>query len=210
MLLFRPLKWARRIVLGLVVIVVVVFAGTMARVWWVGMQNAQPRSDALIVEGAAQYNGRPSEVFTDRLQHALDLYQAGVAGKIVTVGGRRTGDNFSEAGSGRTWLIDHGVPAKSVVAVEEGSDTLLSLRAAMPILDANHWHSVVIVTDPWHELRSRTIARDLGLDAASSPVTVGPSTRGFWTQVKYIGREAVAYLYYRVFHRASRAGPGAV
>jgi len=206
----RPLKWLRRIVVGLIVIVVVVFGATMARVWWVGMQNSQPHSDALIVEGAAQYNGRPSEVFTDRLQHGLDLYGKGVAENIVTVGGRRTGDNFSEAGSGRTWLINHGVPAKRVIAVQEGSDTLLSLRAALPTLDAHHWHSVVIVTDPWHELRSRTIARDLGLSAASSPVTMGPSTRGFGTQVKYIARESVAYLYYRVFHRASRAGPGAV
>lgn len=206
----RPLKWLRRIVVGLIVIVVVVFGATMARVWWVGMQNAQPHSDALIVEGAAQYNGRPSEVFTDRLQHGLDLYDQGVSKEIVTVGGRRTGDNFSEAGSGRTWLIAHGVPAENVIAVQRGSDTLLSLRAALPTLDAHHWHSVVLVTDPWHELRSRTIARDLGLQAASSPVTMGPSTRGFGTQVKYIARESVAYLYYRVFHRASRAGPGAV
>lgn len=210
MLLLRPLTWVRRIVVGLVVVVVVVLAATMTRVYWVGRQDSRPLSDALIVEGAAQYNGRPSEVLSDRLQHALDLYRAGVAGAIVTVGGRRDGDNYSEAGSGRTWLVSRGVPAGHVIAVEAGSDTLLSLRAALPALAEHRWHRVVIVTDPWHELRSRTIARDLGLAASASPVRTGPSTRGLETQVRYVGRESVAYLYYRIFHRASRAGPSAV
>jgi uncharacterized SAM-binding protein YcdF (DUF218 family) len=167
-------------------------------------------SNVLLVEGAAQYDGRPSEVFVDRLQHAADLYAAGVAPDVITVGGRRTGDRFTEAGAGRTWLIAHGVPAAHVIAVEVGSDTLLSLRAVAPVMAAHDWKSMVIVTDPWHEFRSRAIARDLGFAAASSPVTIGPSTRGFSTEIHYIGRESVAYLYYRVFHRASRAGPSAV
>jgi uncharacterized SAM-binding protein YcdF (DUF218 family) len=205
-----PLRWALRVVVGLVVLCLVVFAWTALRVWRTGLTDSRPRSDAIVVEGAAQYDGRPSAVLEARLAHALDLYHAGVAPRIVTVGGRRTGDRFTEAGAGRTWLLGRGVPAGSVVAVEQGSDTLLSLRAAETVLSARGWQSVVLVTDPWHELRSRAIARDLGLRADSSPVTEGPATRGLGTQVRYVGRESVAYLYYRLFHRASRAGPSAV
>ena len=206
----RPLRWLGRIALGLVLLVVLGVVVTAFRVWHTGTTDARPRSDAIVVEGAAQYDGRPSAVLSARLEHALALWRQGVAPHVVTVGGRRTGDRFTEAAASRTWLLDHGVPAASVVAVEQGSDTLLSLRAAVPVLRARGWGSVVLVTDPWHELRSRTIARDLGLDAAASPVTDGPSTRGLGTQVRYVGRETAAYLYYRVFHRASRAGPGAV
>jgi len=172
-----PLRWALRVVVGLVVLCLVVFAWTALRVWRTGLTDSRPRSDAIVVEGAAQYDGRPSAVLEARLAHALDLYHAGVAPRIVTVGGRRTGDRFTEAGAGRTWLLGRGVPAGSVVAVEQ---------------------------------RSRAIARDLGLRADSSPVTEGPATRGLGTQVRYVGRESVAYLYYRLFHRASRAGPSAV
>lgn len=207
---WRAARWGFRAVAVVVLLAVLAVGWTAAQVWRTGLSDARPASDAVIIEGAAQYDGRPSSVLAARLQHGLDLWRAGVAPRIVTVGGRRTGDRFTEAGSGRDWLVEHGVPASAVVAVEQGSDTLLSLRAADRVLAARGWQTVVIVTDPWHELRSRTIARDLGLTAQSSPVTDGPSTRGLGTQVRYVARETAAYLYYRVFHRASRAGPPAV
>lgn len=206
----RPLRLALRGVAALALLIVVVVLWTAVRVWRTGLSDARPRSDVVLVEGAAQYDGRPSAVLEARLQHGLELYRAGVAPRLVTVGGWRAGDRFTEGGTGRAWLLDHGVPAGDVVAVEEGSDTLLSLRAAARVLVGRGWHSVVLVTDPWHELRSRAIARDLGLSAEGSPVVRGPSTRGVGTQVRYVGRETVAYLYYRVFGRASRAGPAAV
>lgn len=206
----RPLRLVLRVAAVLFAAAVLVFAYTAVRIWRTGLGDARPRSDVVLVEGAAQYDGRPSAVLEARLQHGLDLYRAGVAPRLVTVGGRRAGDRFTEAGTGRSWLIDHGVPVADVLAVEQGSDTLLSLRAAAMVLGRHGWHSVVLVTDPWHELRSRAIARDLGLAAEGSPVTAGPSTRGFGTQVRYVGRETVAYLYYRAFGRASRAGPPAV
>lgn len=206
----RPVRWLLRVAVGVAVLLALTALWTAFRVWHTGRQDARPHSDAILVEGAAQYDGRPSADLLARLEHGLDLWHAGVAPRIVTVGGRRAGDRFTEAGAGRDWLVGHGVPRARVVAVEAGSDTLLSLQAAEPVLRAAGWHSVVLVTDPWHELRSRAIARDLGLAAESSPVTTGPSTRGVGTQVRYVGRETAAYLYYRVFHRASRAGPPAV
>jgi len=207
----RSLRLGLRVLVALAVAVLVVVGWTAGRVWRTGLSDARPVSDVVLVEGAAQFDGHPSAVLEARLAHALALWRAGVAPRVVTVGGRRAGDRFTEAGTGRQWLLERGIPAEAVVAVAEGSDTLSSLRAAQVVLAARGWRSVILVTDPWHELRSRAMARDLGLVAESSPVTEGPSTRGVGTQLHYIGRETAAYLAYRMFGRASAGtGPPAV
>lgn len=195
-------------VAALVLAPVLVFLGTAARVWWVARQDQHPRSDAIVVLGASQFDGRPSKVLQARLDHAVTLFGQGVAPRVVTVGGGRPGDRFTEAEAGARYLRDHGVT--SVDALGTGSDTLESLRAVAAEFKAKGWHSAVIVTDPWHSLRSRRMAQDLGLEAHTSPVRTGPAVRSRGTEVRYITRESAAYLYYRLFHRSSEAGPQAV
>jgi len=207
-LLFLFSKTVRRILAALVLLPVLIFGAAAARVWWVARQDDRPHSDAIVVLGASQFDGRPSAVFKARLDHAAELYRAGVAPRIVTVGGGRTGDRFTEAEAGKRYLA--GVGVTSVFAVGVGSDTLQSLKALDAFYKAQSWHSAVLVTDPWHCLRSRTMAQDLGLKAATSPVRTGPAVASRSTEVRYVAREAAAYLYYRVFHRSSEAGPRAV
>lgn len=179
------------------------------RVWYVGHQDARPPSDTIIVLGAAQYNGDPSEVFAARLDHAAELYHSGVAPRIITVGSSLPGDNYTEAGSGKRWLSTHaGVPAADIVAVPHGRDTLQSLRAAGDVMARHGWTSTVIVTDPWHSLRSRTMARSMGLEAATSPARddnplVGPLK----VEARYIARETAAYFYYVLFRGNVEFGP---
>ena len=201
-------KTVRRVLAAVVLLAFAVVAGTAFRVWWVARQDDRPRSDAIIVLGASQFDGRPSAVFRARLDHAKQLYDAGVAPRIVTVGGGRPGDRFTEAEAGARYLRNKG--ASSVVAVGIGSDTLRSLKAADQRFEAEGWHSAVIVTDPWHALRSRRMAQDLGIRASSSPARSGPAVASRGTEVRYVARETAAYLYYRVFHRSSDAGPRAV
>lgn len=198
----------RRVVALLLLAGVVVVGGTATRVWWVARQDERPRSDVIVVLGASQFDGRPSSVFEARLEHARALYDAGVAPRVVTVGGSAPGDRFTEAAAGRTYLLAHGVP--EVVAVGEGRDTLQSLRALSRTMTDRGWHSAVLVTDPWHALRSRRMATDLGLAAVSSPTRQGPSVRSRGTEVRYIARETAAYLYYRVLGRSAEGGPRAV
>lgn len=207
---FAWFRWIRRLISLLVSLFVLggVFVGT--HVWWVGMHDQKRPSDVILVLGAAQYDGRPSEVFKARLDHAKALYDAKIAPRILTVGGGQPGDRVTEGQAGKDYLKAKGVPDSALVSVPEGSDTLLSLRAAAKVLNDRKWHTVLIVTDRWHALRSRTMARDLGLTAYVSPATTGPSSHGVITQGRYIGRESVAYVYYRLFHRASRTGPPAV
>jgi uncharacterized SAM-binding protein YcdF (DUF218 family) len=207
-LLFLFSKTVRRVLAALVLAPLVVFLGTAARVWWVARSDEHPRSDAIVVLGASQFDGRPSKVFQARLDHALTLWKDGVAPRVVTVGGGRPGDRFTEAAAGARYLRAHGVT--STVALGTGSDTLESLRAVDGEFEKEGWHTAVIVTDPWHSLRSRRMAQDLGIDAHTSPTRTGPAVRTRGTEVRYIARESAAYLYYRAFHRSSEAGPHAV
>lgn len=201
------LRWFRRLLAAVVVVVLLVVGGTATSIWWVARQDDRPRSDAIVVLGASQFDGRPSSVFEARLEHAKRLYDAGVAPRVVTVGGGAPGDRTTEAASGAHYLEERGVEA---VAVTEGRDTLQSLRAVEQLFDKRGWRTAVVVTDPWHSLRSRTMARDLGLTAETSPTRSGPSVRTRGTQVRYIARETAAYLYYRLLSRSSDIGPRAV
>ncbi|MFP3966636.1 YdcF family protein [Actinomadura fulvescens] len=185
------------VVLGLVAIVVLTPLAVGWRVWYQARQDERPTSDAIIVLGAAQYNGVPSPTLKWRLQHALDLYRAGVAPRIVTVGGKQPGDNFTEAASGRRWLVDKGgMPADRVIAVPVGRDTLESMKAVGREFRRLGLDSGVIVTDPWHGLRSKRMAEDNGIEAAASPTRSGPSVQTRDTQLQYIVREAGGYLSY--------------
>jgi uncharacterized SAM-binding protein YcdF (DUF218 family) len=207
-LLFLMSKTVRRILAAVVLVPVLVFLGTAARVWWVARHDSHPRSDAIVVLGASQFDGPPAKVLQLRLDHALELWKDGVAPRIVTVGGGRPGDRFTEAAAGQRYLQQHG--ATAVVAVPVGKNTLESLKAVDAAFEERHWKTAVIVTDPWHSLRSRRMAQDLGIDAATSPTRSGPAVQTRGTEVRYIARETAAYLYYRIFHRSSEAGPHAV
>ncbi|MFD0901803.1 YdcF family protein [Actinomadura sediminis] len=185
------------LVLGLLAVALLAPATLAARIWYEARQDERPRSDAIIVLGAAQYNGKPSPTLRWRLQHALNLYRDGVAPTIVTVGGKAPGDNYTEAGSGRRWLVEKGrVPAGDVVAVPTGRDTLQSFAAVGRLYDERGWSSGVIVSDPWHSLRSERMAADHGIEAAASPTRSGPSVQTRETQAYYIVRETGAYLSY--------------
>jgi len=183
-------------------------AATALAIWWTARQDARPGSDAIVVLGSAQYNGVPSSIFEARLEHALDLYEAGVAPMIVTVGGKATGDQFTEAEAGREYLADAGVPDDALLAVQEGVDTLESMRAVATEFDDHGWHTAVVVTDPWHAMRAERMAEDAGMDASSSPTRQGPAVQTRTTQFRYILRETAAYLLYRVTGESVAGAPG--
>ncbi|GGG03091.1 membrane protein [Rhodococcoides trifolii] len=193
-------RWTGRLIVGVVLIAVVLVAGTAARVWQVARGDDYTPSDAIVVLGAAQYDGTPSSVFEARLEQALKLYQAGVAPTIVTVGGKQIGDNYTEAASGKTYLEAQGVPSDAVVAVEEGSDTLRSIEAVAAELGARGVNRVTLVSDPWHSLRTRTMARDAGLEAWTAPTRQGPAVFTRESQIHGITRETAALLWYQLTH----------
>jgi uncharacterized SAM-binding protein YcdF (DUF218 family) len=182
----------------LVVAGVLLFTLSAALVVKHGRTDDARAADAVVVLGAAQFDGRPGPYLLARLEHALELYRSGTAKRLVTVGGNQPGDRFTEASAGREWLIAHGVPAADVLAVQQGTDTLESLKAAAAVFDDHGWHSAVVVTDRWHELRSTTMLDDQGITSFGSPTPTGPSVASPFADAKYVVREAAGYLAYRV------------
>ena len=197
-----------RFLVALVVTAVLLVAATAGAIWWTARHDARPKSDAIVVLGSAQYNGVPSSIFEARLEHAKNLYKAGVAPVIVTVGGKETGDQFTEAEAGRDYLAKAGVPRDNLLAVPEGVDTLQSMQAVAGAFGKHGWHSAVLVTDPWHAMRAQKMAEDSGIEATSSPTRQGPAVQTRATQFRYILRETAAYLLYRATGQSVAGAPG--
>ena len=156
------------------------------------------RADAIVVLGAAQYDGDPSPVFAGRLDHAALLYEQGRAGRIVVLGAGQPGDRFTEAEAGRTYLMDKGVPEDAIIPVPEGHTTLESLEAAAPVMQDAGLGSAFLVSDPWHNARVERMARDLGIDGHASATWHSAAT-SHETRLEGYVRETFAYLYYRLF-----------
>ena len=150
----------------------------VAQVWWVGKSDQARAVDAIVVLGVAQYDGRPSPQLQARLDHALALWQKGLSPLVITTGGNQPGDRFTEAETSANYLIKgsliSAVPTDSIVQENTGSTTRESLIEVSKIMQARGLHSVLIVTDPYHSLRSRLIAQDLDLVAYVSPTRTSP------------------------------------
>jgi uncharacterized SAM-binding protein YcdF (DUF218 family) len=194
-----PRRPRRRLVLRVVtatlLLLIIYVAVTFVQVYRASNHEGAQAADALIVLGAAQYDGRPSPVLQDRLDHALELYRAGLAHTIVVTGGRQAGDRFTEATTGYNYLTAHGVPDAALMKEVGGTNTYESLAASARFLrDAGLTH-VVLVTDGYHAFRVQRIAESLGLHAAVSPT----DTRlGQAAEVRQMMRETVAVSIGRV------------
>jgi vancomycin permeability regulator SanA len=202
-------RWLVRGALAVVVALALLVGGTAFRIWQYGRIDDRGHADVILVLGAAQYDGDPSTILRNRLDHARTLYDQGIASEIVTVGGRQPRDRFTEAQASGMYLISRGVPSDRIVEVNAGNDTLNSLRAAADVLRQHSWGSAVLVSDPWHMFRAQTMAKDSGIDAWTSPTHSGPAVQTRSTQLKYIVRETAALLFYRVTKApADDSGPG--
>jgi uncharacterized SAM-binding protein YcdF (DUF218 family) len=146
------------------------------RVWEAGAHDDAGPSDAIVVLGAAQYNGRPSPVFRARLDHAIGLYLEGIAPRLIVTGGKAAGDRTTEAETARVYAIAAGVPAAAILEEDRGRNTLESMRAVGKILHDRGLSSAVFVSDRTHMLRVLKLARDQGIAATGSPTTTAPES----------------------------------
>jgi uncharacterized SAM-binding protein YcdF (DUF218 family) len=156
------------------------------------------KADAIIVLGAAQYDGRPTNVFVGRLEQAILLYHEGRASTVIVVGGKQPGDQTTEGAAGRDYLIQKGLPSDAVVAEPVGNDTYESLQGAAGFMRAHDMRSAFLVSDPWHNLRVKRMAGDLGITPYAS-ATWESAARSETTRLEGYARETFAYLDYRLF-----------
>ena len=164
-----------RLLLAGIVAALLVAGWATFRIWDVGNHDDRPVADAIVVLGAAQYNGRPSAILKARLEHAIDLYHDGVARYVIVTGGKADGDVTTEAASARAYVIGRGVPAAAILTEDRGRTTLESLRGAASILRDRDFQTAVFVSDRTHMLRVLRIARDEGITAFGSPTATSPS-----------------------------------
>lgn len=158
------------------------------------------RADAIVVLGAAQYDGTPSPVFAGRLDHAALLFEQDRAGLVFVLGSNQPGDRTTEAEAGRDYLIAAGVPTTAVVALPEGHTSYTSLRAAADAMHERNLVSAFLVSDPWHNARIQRMASDLGIDGHASATWTSAARTGETRFPAYV-RETFAYLYYLVTGR---------
>ncbi len=168
---------------------VIVYTISLVMVLVVSQQDERRPADAIVVLGAAQYNGRPSPVLRARLNHALSLYREQLAPLVVVTGGIGRGDTTSEAVVGQRYLVSHGIPQGAVVAQGEGRTTKASMSAVTAWLHARGLRRVLLVSDPFHMFRLRLEARRTGLEAFTSPTESSPISDNPVLELRYLFAE---------------------
>lgn len=197
-------RWVLGGIAVLVALLVGYYVVTVVQVWRAARADDARPSDAIVVLGAAQYDGRPSPAFAARLDHARDLYEAGVAPLVVVTGGKQPGDRFTEASVGADYLIARGLPDEAILRETTSHSSWESLQASARFLFPRGVRRVVLVSDPFHSLRIRLTAEEIGFDAVTSPTRTSP-IRGLDEWQRFLGeglRVAVGRIF--GFGRATR------
>jgi uncharacterized SAM-binding protein YcdF (DUF218 family) len=163
----------RLVLLGFVGIVLVGSYATY-RIWAQGQVDEQRPADAIVVMGAAQYDGRPSPIFAARIDHAVSLFRAGVAPTLVVTGGKADGDRTTEAASARDYAIARGVPSDAILVEDQSRTTEQSIRMVSTLMRDKGLSQAVFVSDRPHMLRVLRMARDDGITAWGSPTSTSP------------------------------------
>jgi uncharacterized SAM-binding protein YcdF (DUF218 family) len=188
---------ARLILAGLIATVVVMGYAAF-RIWDQGNRDERPAADAIIVMGAAQYDGRPSPIFAARLDHAIELFHDGVAPWLIVTGGKAEGDRTTEAATARDYAIQHDVPEAAILDEDESRTTLQSIRRVAALMAERGLDSAVFVSDPSHMLRVLRMASDEGITAYGSPTRTSPLERDTLRRVDAIVHELGALAIYFV------------
>ncbi|TVR20779.1 MAG: YdcF family protein [Ilumatobacter sp.] len=185
-----------RVLLAVALVGVGYFGVSLFQVWNTGRASQAREVDAIVVLGAAQYDGRPSPQLQARLDEVLRLWPEGIAPLVVVTGGQQPGDRFTEAEASARYLVERGVPESAIVFENEGTSTFESLESTAAILADRGLDRVLLVTDPFHSLRSRLIAQEVGMEAYVAPtstsVVTGPRSAAL--HLKEAGGVAVGRL----------------
>ncbi len=187
----RMIRRIFRIFASVLVTVLLFWAGWMlAVIMYSSMDQARP-ADAIVVLGAAQYDGRPSPVLKARLDHAIGLWNRRIAGVLIVTGGTGSGDTTSEAAVGRTYARKHGVPDSAILLENEGRETRESMLAVARILEQRGEKTAILVSDPFHMLRLSVLGRRFGMMPYTSPTRTSPISPNREERWRYMLGESI-------------------
>lgn len=194
-----PRAW--RIAVAIVVVVAIGWIASVVTVITWGSRDQAAPADAIVVLGAAQYDGRPSPVLRARLDHGIALWRRGLAPWLVVTGGIGSGDTTSEAAVSRRYAMRNGIPDNAILVESHGRTTSESIRGVASLLSVRHLHRVILVSDPFHMLRVRIIAGRHGLSTLMSPTANSPISSNIREVVGYVLSESVKAPYALVAER---------
>jgi len=195
--MLRLFKWASLIGLAAVLLIVTYFVYLYRQIRDSAVRDEAQSAAAIVVMGAAQYNGHPSPVLKARLDHALELYQSHMAPAIITTGSYGSDLNVSEAEVGKQYLVQHGVVVSDIITEQGSGTTYDSIQAASEVLKAKGWTTILVVSDGFHLYRAKKMFADNGVMAYTSPAPNSPieveASQRFWHSI----REVVLFSAYR-------------
>lgn len=186
-------KWVVAL-FALVALLPLLVIGVMIAIYAQARNDEARPVDAIVVMGAAQYNGRPSEVLSARLDHALELFNDDLAPVIVVTGGNQPGDVYTEAEVGRQYLVDRGVHPDAILMENEGDDTWASMQNVADVTRNRGIETVLVVSDGFHLFRSERMADAVGFEAYSSAATDSPIEPWSADEFSYVIRETGAVI----------------
>lgn len=185
----RPRRVLRLVVLATLVggALVAYFVVTSAQVWLASRADHARPADAIVVLGAAQYDGRPSGALRGRLDHAVGLWRDGYAPLIVPTGGKQDGDRVTEGFAGYQYLRNAGVPDSQILVEVDAANTYEAVSAARAILAERGLSRAILVSDSYHNLRLQGIAAEVGLDAVVSPTDAPVEAQSWLRETAAVG-----------------------
>jgi len=184
-------RLARRLIGVVLLLTLLYLAVTFVLVWRASRRDEARPAEAIVVFGAAQYNGRPSPVLRARLDHAADLYERDIAPVIVVTGGKRPGDRTNEAGASADYLRrQYGIDEEAILRETASENSWQQMASAANELRKQGKERVILVTDPFHAARVQAMAEELGLDSHVSPTRTSPI--GGTRELRHLARETVA------------------
>ena len=197
-MIVRAIKWGS-LVLAIILITIAAYWSYLYRqIRDHATRDEAQTADAIVILGAAQYNGRPSPVFKARLDHALVLFRKGYAPSIITTGGYGPDPNFSEAQVGTQYLVQHGV-SPAVMVTEQGSgSTSDSIQAVSRLMQAKGWKAALVVSDGFHLFRLKRMFEHNGIVVFTSPAPNSPIEASSSERFFYSMREVLLFLAYRI------------
>ena len=184
---------------GLMILIFIAIISLIAKIYSQANIDEARIADAIVVLGASQWNGKPSPVFKARLDHALDLYNKNLSQNIILTGGVGENEILSEAQVGKNYLVNKGINEKNIFTENIGLTSWQSLNEVVKILDSLDLNSIILTSDGFHIMRLKKMAKDLKIEAYSSPAPNSPIAKNKFIELKYILRETGVFFLYLLF-----------
>jgi len=197
-MIVRAIKWGTLLILLFLIVVGAYCSYVYREIRDYATHDEARAADAIVVLGAAQYNGHPSPVYKARLDHVLELFRKGYARFVITTGGYGPDVNFSEAQVGTQYLVQHGVNPAVIITDQSSGTTSDSISAVSNLMQAKGWKDALVVSDGFHLFRLKRMFQNTGIVAFTSPAPNSPIEASSSQRFLYSMREVLLFSVYRV------------